>query len=763
MSPSNPSRRFAVGGRRHRNLEYRTLARQAAALALCMLGIVGLGLPIHALADNSIDNVTVSRGTAGRTVIRMAMKEQLATAPAGFSINNPPRIALDFPATGNGTGRSVQDVGDPVLRSLNIVQAGTRTRVVLNLIKSQSFETQINGKDLLVTLFDQPTADRAGAPVVSHFAEAKPLGVATPSDPISQSLRDIDFRRGTGGEGRIVVELSDPNTGIDIRQQGEQLIVDFVKTTLPRALQRRLDVVDFATPVVSIDALQQGANARMIVQPKGLWEHSAYQAENRFILEIKPLVEDPNRLTQGSRPGYKGDKLSLNFQNVEVRSVLQVIADFTGLNIITSDTVQGNLTLRLKDIPWDQALDIIMQTKGLDMRKNGNVVLIAPREELATKEKLELEARQQIGELEPIHTELFQLNYKKAGELRDLLLGVGTAGAGGGAGGGSRNVFMSKRGSASFDARTNTLIVQDTSSRLDEIRRLIQRIDVTVRQVLIEARIVIADDKFSKQLGVRLGALGGYRAGNNNVGLGSATPNANASALGVTPNLTLGRNDPGNNVTQFGSTQQDVPYPFNVNLPLSNPAGALAVSILNLGSGNLINLELQAMEANNLGKVVSNPRVVTADNQKALIKQGTQIPYTTAGAVGSPPTTQFKDAVLELSVTPQITPDNRIIMLLEIKKDSVGALIDQGGGLGKIPSIDVRNITTQIVVNNGDTAVIGGIFEGVSRKDVTKVPFLGDLPWIGNLFKTTSAQEDKVEMLIFITPRIVQESINALR
>ena len=760
MSATNTPFSYDRSARGRRRWPPTALIR-AAMIALAAVVL----LPAAARADNSIDSVAVSRGTAGRTVIKMSMKEPLATAPAGFSINNPPRIALDFPATANGTGKAVQDVGDPVLRSLNIVQAGSRTRVVLNLVKSQSFETQMSGNDLLVTLFDQPSADRAGAPVVSHFAEAR---TTTPAEPGTQNLRDIDFRRGLGGEGRIVVDLADPNTGIDIRQQGDQLIVDFVKTTLPRSLQRKMDVVDFATPVVSIDAFQQGANARMVVQPKGLWEHSAYQAENRFILEVKPVIEDPNKLTQGSRPGYKGDKLSLNFQNVEVRSVLQVIADFTGLNIITSDTVQGNLTLRLKDIPWDQALDIIMQTKGLDMRKNGNVVLIAPREELATKEKLELEARQQIGELEPIHTELFQLNYKKAGELRDLLLGVGvSAGAGGSAGagaaGGSRNVFLSKRGSASFDARTNTLIVQDTSTRLDDIRRLISRIDVTVRQVLIEARIVIADDKFSKQLGVRLGALGGYRVGNNNVGLGPTTPNANSSALGVTPNLTLNRNDPGNNVSQFGSTQQDIPYPFNVNLPLSNPAGALAVSILNLGSGNLINLELQAMEANNLGKVVSNPRVVTADNQKALIKQGTQIPYTTAGSVGSPPTTQFKDAVLELAVTPQITPDNRIIMLLEIKKDSVGALIDQGGGLGKIPSIDVRNITTQIVVNNGDTAVIGGIFEGVSRKDVTKVPFLGDLPFVGNLFKTTSAQEDKVEMLIFITPRIVQDSINALR
>ncbi|MBC8007226.1 MAG: type IV pilus secretin PilQ [Prolixibacteraceae bacterium] len=714
---------------------------------LAFIAAWALMLPSWALADNSIDAVAVSRGTAGRTVIKMTMKEPLSAAPAGFSINNPPRIALDFPATGNTTGKSVQEVGDPVLRSLNIVQAGTRTRVVLNLVKTQSFETQLSGKDLFITLFDQPSGDQLGAPAVAHFAESKAV------DTAASNLRDVDFRRGIGGEGRIIVELSNPNTGIDIRQQGEQLIVDFVKTGLPRNLQRKMEVTDFATPVVSIDTYTQGGNTRMVVQPKGLWEHSAYQAENRFILEIKPIVEDPNRLTQGSRPGYKGDKLSLNFQNVEVRSVLQVIADFTGLNIITSDTVQGNLTLRLKDIPWDQALDIIMQTKGLDMRKNGNVVLIAPREELATKEKLELEARQQIGELEPIHTELFQLNYKKANELRDLLTGTGGAGAA------ARNVFLSKRGSASFDARTNTLIVQDTSARLDEIRKLITRIDITVRQVMIEARIVIADDKFSKQLGVRLGSLGGFRLGNNsNVGYAPTIQNANTSALGVTPNLSLLPTTTGS-VTQYGNADG---YPLNVNLPISNPAGTLAVSILNLGSGNLINLELQAMEANNRGKVVSNPRIVTADNQKALIKQGTQIPYTVAGSVGSPATTTFKDAVLELAVTPQITPDNRIIMLLEIKKDTVGVNVPQQGG-GFIPAIDVRSVTTQIVVNNGDTAVIGGIFEGVSRKDIGKVPLLGDIPYLGNLFKTTSDQDDKVEMLIFITPRIVQENLNALR
>jgi type IV pilus assembly protein PilQ len=703
-------------------------------------------------ADNSIDSVAVSRGSTGRTVVKMTMKEPMTAAPAGFSINNPPRIALDFPATANGTGKAVQEVGDPVLRSLNIVQAGTRTRVVLNLVKTQNFETQVSGRDLLITLFDQPSGAVAGSATVSHFAEARPV------EPGALSIRDVDFRRGVGGEGRIIVELSNANTGIDIRQQGDQQLVDFVGATLPRNLQRRMDVGDFATPVVSIETFTQGSNTRMVIQPKGLWEHSAYQAENRFILEVKPIIEDPNKLVQGSRPGYKGDKLSLNFQNVEVRSVLQVIADFTGLNIITSDTVQGNLTLRLKDIPWDQALDIIMQTKGLDMRKNGNVVLIAPRDELATKEKLELEARAQISELEPVHTEMFQLNYKKAADMKGLLTGSGASCLTAGVAAAGRNLFLSKRGNVSCDEGTNVLIVQDTSAKLEDIRRLIARIDITTRQVMIEARIVIADDKFSKQLGVRLGSLGGYRLGNNNVGLAPRIENANTSALGVTPNLSLNSTTVGS-VTQFGSADG---YPVNVNLPISNPAGTLAVSILNLGSGNLLNLELQAMEANNRGKVVSNPRIVTADNKKALIKQGTQIPYTVAGSIGSPATTTFKDAVLELAVTPQITPDNRIIMLLEVKKDSVGALIDNGVN-GKIPSIDVRNVTTQIIVNNGDTAVIGGIFEGVSRKDINKVPLLGDIPYLGNLFKTTAVQDDKVEMLVFITPRNVQDNLYKMR
>ena len=706
------------------------------------LVILGIG---HALAQagNSIEGLTVSKGSSGRTVVKFTLRAPLANPPAGFAINNPPRIALDFPETGNGLGRSAQEIGDAALRSVNVVQAGNRTRVVFNLNKPQTFETQIEGNTVLVTLTEQAGL-AADTPTVSRFAEARP-GEAT------HVLRDVDFRRGKNGEGRVVVELSDTTTGIDIRQQGKALIVDFIKTTVPRNLERRLDVGDFATPVVTVDTFSQGGNARIVIEPKGLWEHSAYQTDNRFIVEIKPIQEDPNKLTQGTRAGYKGEKLSLNFQNVEVRAVLQVIADFTGLNIITSDTVTGSLTLRLKDIPWDQALDIIMQTKGLDMRKNGNVVLIAPREELALKEKQQLESRQQIVDLEPLQTEMFQLNYQKADAVQKLLSD-------------KDGKFLSKRGNAVVDARTNILFVQDTSARLEEVRRLIRQIDIIVRQVVIESRIVVADDKFSRQLGVRFGMQTGFTLNKRYAG-------GIGGSLNTQPVVSLS----GNTLTR--ETRTATPYEIasgiaspgysdspqlNVNLPVPNPAGQVALTLINLGSGNLINLELSALEADSRGKVVSSPRVVTADNQKASIEQGTEIPYVTPGSANSPATVQFKKAVLRLDVTPQITPDNRIIMTVEIRKDSVGQLVNLGGGF-TVPAIDTKNVTTQIAVNNGDTAVIGGIYEETVNNDVTKLPFLGDLPVLGYLFKTTNKNIEKTELLIFLTPRVVKESITAVR
>jgi type IV pilus assembly protein PilQ len=715
--------------------------RGAAGLGAALV-ILGIGQAL-AQAGNSIEGLTVSKGSSGRTVVKFTLKAPLANPPAGFAINNPPRIALDFPETGNGLGRSAQEIGDAALRSVNVVQAGNRTRVVFNLNKPQTFETQIEGNTVLVTLTEQAGL-AADTPTVSRFAEARP-GEAT------HVLRDVDFRRGKNGEGRIVVELSDSTTGIDIRQQGKALIVDFIKTTVPRNLERRLDVGDFATPVVTVDTFSQGGNARIVIEPKGLWEHSAYQTDNRFIVEIKPIQEDPNKLTQGTRAGYKGEKLSLNFQNVEVRAVLQVIADFTGLNIITSDTVTGSLTLRLKDIPWDQALDIIMQTKGLDMRKNGNVVLIAPREELALKEKQQLEAQQQISDLEPLQTEMFQLNYQKADAVQKLLSD-------------KDGKFLSKRGNAVVDARTNILFVQDTVARLEEVRRLIRQIDIIVRQVVIESRIVVADDKFSRQLGVRFGMQTGFTLNKRYAGGigGSLNTQPVVSTSGTTLTRDARTATPYEIASGIASPGYSDSPQLNVNLPVPNPAGQVALTLINLGSGNLINLELSALEADSRGKVVSSPRVVTADNQKASIEQGTEIPYVTPGSANSPATVQFKKAVLRLDVTPQITPDNRIIMTVEIRKDSVGQLVNLGGGF-TVPAIDTKNVTTQIAVNNGDTAVIGGIYEETVNNDVTKLPFLGDLPVLGYLFKTTNKNIEKTELLIFLTPRVVKESITAVR
>ena len=727
-------------------------------IALAILAIAPLGTALAQTA-NSIDAVSVSKGSSGRTVVKFTLKSPPANPPAGFAITDPPRIALDFPDTANGLGRTAQDVGDPSLRSLNVVQAGSRTRVVFNLNKPQSYETRLEGNVVYVTLTEQAGTTVQG-PVVSRFAEARP-------GEVSHALRDVDFRRGRNGEGRIIVDLSDNQTGIDIRQQGRTLVVDFLRTTLPRNLERRLDVADFATPVATIDTFSQRGDTRMVIEPRGLWEYSAYQADNRFILEVKPVQEDPNKLTQGTRQGYKGEKLSLNFQNVEVRAVLQVIADFTGLNIITSDTVTGSLTLRLKDIPWDQALDIIMQTKGLDMRKNGNVVLIAPREELAVKEKQQLEARLQISELEPLVTETFQLNYLKASDFSNMISSNRQQQFGAGAGQtpttGGQGSILSKRGVAIVDPRTNILIVSDTAGRLEEVRRLLRQLDVPIRQVTIESRIVVADDKFSRQLGVRLGVQTGFTLDKRYAGGfgGSLATQPVVTCSGTTCTRDTRTQTPYELASGLANAAYSTPEQLNVNLPVAGAAGQLALTLINLGSGNLINLELSALEADSRGKVVSSPRVVTQDNQKAHIEQGTEIPYIIQGTNNTVPTVQFKKAVLALDVTPQILPDNRIVMTVEVRKDTVGQIVVIQGS--QYPSIDTRNVTTQIAVNNGDTAVIGGIFEETNNNDVTKVPLLGDIPILGYLFKTTNKATEKTELLIFLTPRIIKESVTAVR
>jgi len=725
----------------------RTYGALPAALTALALALAAPLAWAQGAAKNVVESVSFSSIQGGKILVKVSMKEPLAALPQSFAVTNPARIAIDIPDATSGLGKTQVEAGEGDLKSVSVVQTANRTRLVMNLARSLTYTTALDGKLLVVTIDGSqalatatPSAtERPGqAAMASMFAEAPPGAVR-------QNIRDVDFRRGNAGEGRVIVDLSSANTGIDIRQQGRSILIDFINSSVPKNLVRRLDVGDFGTPVRFVDTFEQGGNARMVIEPRGIWEYSAYQTDTQFILEVKPVKEDPNKLVQSSTPGYAGEKLSLNFQNVEVRAVLQVIADFTGLNIITSDTVGGNLTLRLKDVPWDQALDIILQSKGLSKRKNGNVVLIAPTDELAAKEKLALEANAQISDLEPLRTESFALSYAKADDLKKLLSD-------------KDQKILSKRGSATVDERTNTLFVQDTGARLEEARRLIQQLDVPVRQVMIEARIVIADDKWGRQLGARFGTQSAFGSGNRNYGV-SGTLTDTVSPLSNNPisrgssNLT----NPGYTQTADRGPQGNIPAggqpeQLNVNLPVVGAAGSLALSILNLGSGNLVNIELSALEADNRGKVVSSPRVITADKKKAVISQGTEIPYQTAAASGAT-TIAFKPAVLELAVTPRITPDDRIIMDLEVKKDAVGQIY------ANIPSIDTKKVTTQVLCDNGDTIVLGGIFEQTTRTTVEKVPFLGDIPVVGYLFKRTVKQDDKTELLIFVTPKIVKETL----
>jgi type IV pilus assembly protein PilQ len=729
-----------------------TGGKLGAALAAFALALAAPAAWAQA-AKNAVESIDFSSVQGGKIVVKIGLKEPLAAPPQGFAVTNPPRIAIDLPDTTNGLNRSQIEAGEGDLRSVSVVQTPSRTRLVLNLTRNLTYTQAVQGKQLVVTI--DASVLPTGSGLTAAPAAGSPTVFAEPAVGAARyNLRDVDFRRGNQGEARVVVDLSSPNIGIDIRQQGRQVVVDFVNTNLPRNLVRRLDVADFGTPVRYVDTFDQAGNARMVIEPRGLWEYSAYQTDTQFILEVKPVREDPNKLVQSSTPGYAGEKLSLNFQNVEVRAVLQVIADFTGLNIITSDTVGGNLTLRLKDVPWDQALDIILQAKGLSKRKNGNVVLIAPTDELAAKEKLVLEAQAAVSDLEPVRTESFALSYARAIDLKAMLSD-------------KDQKILSKRGAVNVDERTNTLWVQDTGGRLEEARRLILQLDVPVRQVLIEARIVIADDKWGKALGARFGTQSAFNARNYNMGV-SGTLADTVNPLGNNPisrgssSLTYPNAAPGS--AGFASSTNVTgaipigaqPEQLNVNLPAIGAAGQLALSILNLGSGNLVNIELSALEADNRGKVVSSPRVITADKKRAVISQGTEIPYLTAAASGAT-TVAFRPAVLELAVTPRITPDDRIIMDLDVKKDSVGALINSA--VGPVPTIETKKVSTQVLVDNGDTIVLGGIFEQTTRTTVDKVPFIGDIPVLGNLFKRTVKQDDKTELLIFVTPKIVKDAL----
>jgi type IV pilus assembly protein PilQ len=665
---------------------------------------------------------------SGVEVVKIDLSEALGALPAGFSIQSPARIALDFPDVISAIGRSTIEINQGNLTSVSVVQAGTRSRVVINLKQPTTYKTQWQGKSLLVVL--NAVAGSAPAPAAQSFAENQNRGVLP--------LRDLDFRRGDEGAGRVVVSLPNSQVGVDIRQQGQLLVVEFMKTSLPEGLRRRLDVNDFGTPVKTISTTQSGDRVRMVIEPQGLWEHSAYQTDEQFVVEIKPVKVDPTKLTQG--PGFSGEKLSLNFQSIEVRSLLQVIADFTKFNVITSDSVTGTVTLRLQDVPWDQALDIILQAKGLGVRKTGNVLWIAPKEEINAKEKLELESKATVLSLEPVRTQSFKLSYAKA---KDVAVQLAATAVGTGANANSSRV-LSPRGSAVAEPRTNQLFVTDVPSKLEEVQQMINKLDIPVRQVLIEARIVEASDAFGRSLGVKLGSTdlraqqggdGGYSiSGNNRVAFGTNYGNAVASSgAGGSVDLTSGF----------------------VNLPaigagIYSPA-TFALSIFSSTANRFLNLELSALESDGKGKVVSNPRIVTADQIPALISQGVQLPYTKAGVNGAEPTTEFADANLKLEVTPQITPDGSILLDVDITKDTPGVLTAAGY------AINTKHIKTQILVENGGTVVIGGIFTMDESDEVTKVPLLGDLPGVGHLFKSRTRSTEKQEMLVFITPKMVSE------
>ena len=697
-----------------------------AALVLAL----GLGLPMASWAEPRITSVTGTQ-QGGTDVVRVELSEALTAVPAGFAVQSPPRVAIDLPGVTNASGKSSIEVNQGNVRSVSVASSGDRTRLVLNLKTASSYHAEIQGKTLLISL------DTGAAPVATASAAAtQPQGsethFANSQNADILDLRDIDFRRGTDGAGRIVVNLASTQVGVDLKQQGKDLVVDFLRSSVPARLRRRLDVADFGTPVQTITTTQAGDHVHMVITPTGAWEHSAYQTDNQFVLEVRPAKNDPNKLVPGQ--GYTGQRLSLNFQSIEIRALLQIIADFSDFNVVTSDTVTGTVTLRLKDVPWDQALDIILQSKGLDKRRSGNVLLIAPKDELAAKEQVDLEAKKKIADLEPMHMQAFQLNYTKALEVANGLTGTGASG-----GVGSR--LLSNRGSVVAETRTNQLFVTDIPSKLEEIQALITRIDIASRQVMIEARIVEASDNFGRALGVKLG-----------------TTSFNAFHVGGSQYVSVGGNYEGVGY-QTGQVAGTAPYTDSqfVNFPaqagiVSSTANAatFALSLFSASASRFLNLELSALEEDGSGRIISSPRVITADQVQAVVEAGEELPYQQATSSGATSVT-FQKAQIRLQVTPQITPEGNVILDVDVNKDSVGRSTSAGF------AIDTKHVKTTALVENGGTVVLGGLFQQTENNVTDKIPFLGDIPFLGNLFKSTSKLSTRTELLIFITPRIISD------
>ncbi len=698
--------------------------------AVAFLALAVVSFAARAADPIKLESIDVQTLSGQQVQLKLHMSGP-APEPLPFTIDKPARIAFDLPNTTLALASRRIDVKSGGVDTVLAAEANGRTRLVVNVDALLPYTTKVDGNSIIVTLGQQPGAD-VGKPAVAR------AGAGGGPTPTERAIRTIDFRRGSDGTGRVIVQLTDPRTPVNVRQEGNQIVVDFSGTVLPKNLMRRYDVMDFATPVQTVDALRVEGSSRLVISAQGDFEQLAYQSDNQYTVEIKPS----SKRTAGGveeKKEYTGERLTLNFQDIDVRSVLQLLADTSGQNIVVSDSVTGNLTLRLQNVPWDQALDIVLRTKGLDKRRQDNVIIIGPTEELAAREKAELAAHKEVQELSPVHTEFLQVNYAKVADLAKL---IRTANA--------KDSMLSARGSLSIDERTNTLLVQDTTDKLQDIRRLVQTLDVPVKQVLIEARIVVVSDTYERDLGARLGITGFTTAGpgslisvsGTNIGTDTMTQSVLPSSTGAASS----------GVVQLPTLDNR----YQVNLPAANTNGSIGLSIL--GGKHLLDLELSAAQNEGKSQTISAPRVITANQKQATILQGTEIPYQESASSGAT-TTQFKNAVLSLKVTPLITPDNRVVLDLDVSDDTVGAQVTSATG-GSVPSIDTREIITQVLVNDGQTVVLGGILETTKTKSANKVPFFADIPVLGNLFKSTTDINNKTELLIFITPKILREGSN---
>jgi type IV pilus assembly protein PilQ len=710
----------------------RQLSRAWAAIG-CLVALVATSVAA-AQGSNRLERIETIPLAGDQVELRLYMSDA-APQPIEFEVDNPARISLDLPDTTIALPSRRVDVKRGGLDTITAAEANGRTRVVLNLDSRLPHETRVIGNIVSVVLGAgvKPSSAAASSSSASKATSSSSQPNATGG---ARAINNVDFRRGSDGSGRVIVELSDARVPADLRQEGGRIVVTFAKTALPDAQMKRYDVVDFATPVSTVDVVRVGDSSRLVIAATGDWEQIAYQADNIYTIEIKPITKLPPELED--KREYSGERLTLNFQDIEARAVLQLLADTSGQNMVISDSVKGSVTLRLQDVPWDQALDIVLRNKGLDMRKQGNVILVAPAQELASRDKELLSAKKETAELSPLRTEYLQVNYAKAADLAALIKS------------GKSGSLLSTRGNVSIDERTNTLLLQDISERLTDIRRLVSTLDIPVRQVQIEARVVIVNDDFSRELGVRWGYSNLNSMGNTNTYSVSGSANAVESSV----NGALAQR-PGP-ATPDATTLVSGPAAYLVNLPAGNPAGRIAMAVL--GNSYIVDLELSAAQAEGRGEIVSSPRVITANQKEATIEQGVEIPYQEGSSSGAT-TVSFKKAVLSLKVTPQITPDSRIILDLAVNKDSVGQLVPSGNLGGTIPSIDTRKIITQVLVNDGETVVLGGIMETEKRETENGIPYLASIPVFGHLFKTKTNIANKRELLIFVTPKILRESV----